>query len=91
MCIRDSNLYVADRYRSSKVLLEDGRMLTGMSTTENDGSVTLLTEAGKKLSYTADQVDEIEPMTTSPMPAGTLDGLTDQQLADLFSFMGASK
>jgi len=34
----DPNLYVADRYRSSKILLEDGRLITGMTSTEEDGS-----------------------------------------------------
>lgn len=87
----DPNLFVADRYRASKVLLEDGRLVTGMSTTEDDGAVVVLTEAGKKLKYTADQVDDIQLMETSPMPAGALESLTDQQLADLFSFLGSNQ
>ncbi len=83
----DPNLFVADRYRASKVLLEDGRLITGMTSEEN-GSIVVLTQSGKKLKYTADQVEQIQPTTTSPMPAGSLDGLSTQQIADLFSFLG---
>ena len=79
--------FVADRYRSSRILLADGRVIEGMTSKEGVDQINVLLKTGKKLKYAANQVQEIQPLTTSPMPAGLIDGLDNQQLANLVAFI----
>ena len=58
-----------------------------MTIYENVDGLTLLTADAKTLRINADSIAEMKPLVTSMMPEGLLDGLSDQQVADLLAYM----
>lgn len=73
-------------YINHSVLLEDGRVLTGVL--QSAGEKLLLGDAeGKTTEIWAAQVDQMKPLSTSAMPTGLLDKLNDQQRCDLFTYL----
>ena len=79
MCIRD---------RSSIVQLVDGRQVEGMTAPDTDDSLVVLLANGDRVRYAADEIEATKEVATSPMPKGSIDDLTPQQISDLLGFMG---
>jgi putative heme-binding domain-containing protein len=86
--IVNPNAHVADRYRSDIILLTDGRQIEGMTARDSDNSIVVLLENGDRVRYQADEIDAIKASETSPMPAGSLDGMSPQEIGDLLEFIG---
>ena len=86
--IVNPNAHVADRYRASIIQLEDGRQVEGMTAEDVDDSLVVLLSNGDRVRYEADEIEATKLVKTSPMPEGSIDDLTPQQIGDLLSFMG---
>ena len=86
--IVNPNAHVADRYRASIVQLADGRVVEGMAAEDSDDSMVVLLANGDRVRYTSDEIEEAKKIEYSPMPAGSIDDLTPQEVADLLRFMG---
>jgi putative heme-binding domain-containing protein len=85
----DPSHTISDRYRAKQVLTTDDHVVVGMTIYENVDGVTLLTADAKTVRINADSIAAIKEMATSLMPEGLLDGLSDQQVADLMAYMRA--
>ncbi len=77
---------VSDQY-ASYLVMANGRASTGLLTRHPNGSVTVLQSDGSKTTIAADEIEEIELTKESTMPAGLLNPLTLEQVADLFTFL----
>ncbi len=86
--IVNPDAHVADRYQSSVIQLTDGRQVEGMAAEDTDNSLVVLKSNGNRVRYAAAEVEAQKRVATSPMPKGSIDGLTSQQVSDLLSFMG---
>ena len=86
--IINPDAHVADRYRASKVQLTDGRQIQGMTARNTDDSLVVLLANGDRVRFAAEEVEATKYVTTSPMPSGSIDDLSPQQVSDLLSFMG---
>jgi putative heme-binding domain-containing protein len=86
--IVNPNAHVADRYRASVIQLEDGREIEGMAAVDVDESLVVLLANGDRVRFAADEIEAKKLVETSPMPEGSIDDLTPQEIADLLSFMG---
>ena len=86
--IVNPDAHVADRYRASKVQLTDGRQIQGMTARNTDDSLVVLLANGDRVRFAAEEVEATKYVTTSPMPSGSIDDLSPQQVSDLLSFMG---
>jgi len=86
--IVNPNAHVADRYRASVIQLEDGRQIEGMTAEDVDDSLVVLLANGDRVRFDADEIEATKLVETSPMPAGSIDDLTPQEISDLLSFMG---
>ncbi len=86
--IVNPDAHVADRYRTSVVQLEDGSQVEGMAAKDIDESLVVLLSNGDRVRYAAEEIEAIKLVETSPMPAGSIDKLTPQQISDLLRFMG---
>jgi len=82
------NAHVADRYQSSVVQLEDGREIKGMAAEDSDDSLVVLLENGDRVRFDADEIEATRKVGFSPMPSGSIDDLSTQEVADLLHFMG---
>jgi putative heme-binding domain-containing protein len=83
----DPSKVVADRYRSKTILTESGKQFTGLAAKDHDGSWVVLLEDGKRVRIEEQNIEDIKENQTSSMPEGLLDGLSEQQIADLFAFL----
>jgi len=77
---------ISDRYATESVFTTDGKTYTGIVRSNADGDLTVLQSDGNKITILNKDVDETAPNKTSTMPAGLLDELTKQEIADLFAF-----
>lgn len=87
--IIDPSASVAAGFRTSIVVTQDGRNLSGVVIAEDITSITLQTEK-EKLTISKSDIDERRQTQQSLMPDGLLKGLSDQQVADLFAFLRSS-
>jgi putative heme-binding domain-containing protein len=59
---------------------------------DRDNQVTVLRGLdGENITLRASEILEIQPMGRSLMPDGLLDGMTDQDLRDLFAYLRISQ
>ncbi len=78
---------IREGYESSVIFTKSGRVLTGIVSEKNARVVVLRTAEGQQI---VQPVDDIESMTAngvSLMPEGLLQGLSDQQVCDLFAYL----
>ena len=73
------------------VRLEDGTVLTGFMENQTDDQFTLKAMDGKSHVISKSEVEQTLQQATSLMPEGMLNGLTDQQIADLLAYLRSSQ
>jgi putative heme-binding domain-containing protein len=86
----DSLLYpaknVKEGYNTVVVQTADGQVLTGIQVTRSDAELVLRDATGKEMKIPTADIDE-ESAGTSLMPAGLIDGLSREELADLVRYL----
>ncbi|WP_169977325.1 DUF7133 domain-containing protein [Tautonia rosea] len=78
---------IADRYRSLIVATEDGAVYQGIVIYDAVDSLILQTGPTETILIDGDAVEERRPSDVSLMPAGLIDDLTDQEIADLDAYL----
>ena len=86
----DSLLYpaknVKEGYNTVVVQTDDGQVLTGIQVTRSDAELVLRDATGKEVKIPTADIDE-ESVGTSLMPAGLIDSLSREELADLVRYL----
>lgn len=83
----DPSKVIPDRYSSKKILTIDGGQFNGMAVKQPDGSYFVLQQDGRRIRIMKDDIESIAESTVSAMPEGLLDGLSPQEVNDLFAYM----
>ena len=83
--ILDPNRDVPPRYRPTRFATTDGKTHDGVVIYEAVDGVILQTGPDTTVRVAGDRIESRRPLTTSLMPAGLLDPLTDREIADLFA------
>jgi putative heme-binding domain-containing protein len=82
---------VREGFQTITVETTDGRVLTGFPV-DRDIRVTVLRGLdGQDVTLRADEIENVAPTGRSLMPEGLLEGLSDQQLRDLFAYVRISQ
>lgn len=84
--IVDPSAVVSKDFRMSVVVLDDGRVLSGLITESTDRTVKLESPTETHVIAT-DEIIERKTTSQSPMPEGLLDQLSDEQIRDLFAYL----
>ena len=84
------SLEIREGYEPLIVMTEDGRMISGFKVNGPAGSISIRESTGQTVNIPDDEVDELKAGKKSVMPDKLLDGLTDQELADLFAFLSST-
>lgn len=79
---------ISDQY-AAKVVTAGGKSYAGLVSQQASGDVTVLQTNGQKVELSRNLIDDIQPSDVSAMPTGLLNPLTLEQVADLFTFLGA--
>ncbi len=88
--IVDPSAVVTKEFCATIVLLEDGRVLTGLLTSRSDEVITLATQE-KSVQFAMEEVQEIRQSTASTMPEGLLAQLTPEQIRDLLAYLQSTQ
>jgi putative heme-binding domain-containing protein len=78
---------VSDQYAAKQIVTKDGRTLSGFAAPGGPGELVLIGPDGRKTSIKEAEIDEIIPTKRSPMPAGLLNQLSEQEIVDLFAYI----
>ena len=74
-------------YESVSVELHDGRVLSGIVTSETGNEIVVSVDAEKTHHISRADIAEIVPSSVSPMPNGLATALTQQDIADVITFL----
>jgi putative membrane-bound dehydrogenase-like protein len=74
-------------YEPVSAELEDGRIISGIITSESADEIVLSPDAQKTHHITRGSIVSIQPSNVSPMPNGLATLLTPQEIADLLAFL----
>jgi putative heme-binding domain-containing protein len=80
---------IGDTYVPFTFALADGNVLTGLVTDEDAQRVVLKTAAGERMMIATSDIDERRPVSKSIMPENLAQAITEQQLADLVSYLAS--
>jgi putative heme-binding domain-containing protein len=83
------SLEIREGYANYTARLQDGRLLVGMLDGQGPNGIVLRDFSGQKTSLRNSEVVSLEASPVSVMPEGLLEGLGEQELRDLFSFLAA--
>lgn len=84
--IVDPSAVVSKDFGMTIVLTADGQTLNGLVAAKNDKTMSLQTQSELK-TILIDDIEAIKKSTMSPMPDGMLDNLSEDQIANLFSYL----
>jgi putative heme-binding domain-containing protein len=78
---------IREGYENQVVVTADGRTLTGIVVEKDAGVVVLRTADGQRVVLSKDNIEEMRVSGVSLMPEGLLQGLSDQEVRDLFAYL----
>ncbi len=81
---------VSDQYQATTFVLDDGRTVTGRVANLNGGRIMVIEDMldpGRMTAVEVARIEETQPSTTSMMPAGLLDTLTEREILDLLAYL----
>lgn len=84
------SMVISSQYASKTVLTTDGKTFTGIVAAGANGETVVLTSNGDRISFPAATIEEIKPSKVSAMPAGLLETLTPEEIADLLAYLHKS-
>ncbi len=84
--IVDPSGVVTKEFRATVILLDDGRILTGLVTSQTDKVVTLGTQ--EKIHFIpTDEIVQMKQSDVSTMPEGLLEPMSPEQIRNLISYL----
>ncbi len=82
----DPNASVAVDFRMSIASLANGRIVTGLVVEKTDKTLTFLTQ-NERIVVERSEIEELKPTTSSLMPEGLFQNLSEEQLRDLAAYL----
>ncbi|HEX6987129.1 MAG TPA: hypothetical protein VF170_17250, partial [Planctomycetaceae bacterium] len=89
--VLDPNRNVDGAFRSSTLVLADGRVLTGLVRREEGESLVLADNAGKEFSVPKAEIEERVTSPLSLMPANIGETIPEDQFRDLMAYLLAQR
>ncbi|WP_425616336.1 HEAT repeat domain-containing protein [Anatilimnocola sp. NA78] len=81
------SMVISSQYQGKTVQLTDGRTLIGLVAPGGAGETVILTQTGERISVPSNDIEETKPSKVSAMPAGLLETLTPEEIADLMAYL----
>ena len=85
--IVDPSKVISDQYKAKTLITDEGKSYTGIVGSGGQGELTVLQADGTKVRIPADTIEQTVPSKVSARPAGLIDSLSAQQVADLINFL----
>lgn len=87
----DPSLVIGAAYQARQVVTDEGRVLTGLVTEENEQRVVLKMQGGKIETIPRDEIEEMKVSPLSLMPEGLENQLKREEIADLFAYLALDR
>lgn len=81
------SLEIREGFQSYLVLTHDGRVINGMIAAQDPKTVTLRNAENQLSVISRDDIDQLQALNTSLMPADVLKEMKDNELRDLFAYL----
>ena len=78
---------VPNRYRATVYTTHQGKVITGMVIYDSAAGAMVQLGTGETMRLIGDEIASRKPTSKSLMPAGLLDGASDQEIIDLFAYL----
>lgn len=78
---------IREGYGNYAAITDDGQIITGLKVESNDNLLVLRGPDGQNHAIAMEEVDELSKSKKSLMPAGLLDGFSDEEIRDLFAYL----
>jgi putative heme-binding domain-containing protein len=82
---------IREGYENQIIQTADGRTLTGIVVEKDTSVVVLRTADGQRVILPRDEIEVMRASGVSLMPDGLLQGLSDQEVRDLFAYLRSSQ
>lgn len=82
---------IASQYRSVQMEMKNGKVHSGLIVYDSPAGIMLQTGTGTTVRIVGDEVVSRSPTDVSLMPAGLLDKLKDEEIADLWAYLKGLK
>ena len=79
---------ISDQYATKRVLTTDGKVLSGILSTNTDGSITVRDSNLRETIVAEQDVDQVHPSKVSLMPSGLFDNLSAEEIRDMLAYLG---
>ncbi len=79
---------ISDQYATKRVLTTDGKVLSGILSTNTDGSITVRDSNLRETIVAEQDIDQVHPSKVSLMPSGLFDNLSAEEIRDMMAFLG---
>ncbi|MBK8091634.1 MAG: c-type cytochrome [Verrucomicrobiaceae bacterium] len=89
--LQKPSLAIAKGYETWMITLKDGSVQTGFIVNPGEGDVTLKLPTGQPLIIPRAQIRSQKAQPTSLMPEGLLQTMTEQEVADVLTFLSSLK
>jgi len=89
LSIVDPSAYIREEFTAFQVRTRGGQTLIGLIVERGPNQITVADAAQQKTIIPKDQIAEERALPTSLMPEGLLDGLSDQEIRDLFKYLSS--
>lgn len=83
------SLEIREGYQMYQILTTDGRVVTGIITSQDLNAIVLRGSDGQSVSVTNAEIEKMQAIKASLMPEGVLNDLSQQQLVQLFSYLAS--
>lgn len=81
---------ISDQYGAVSIAKKDGRVVTGRVGNLSGNSLNVIEDMfdpGRSTNVRREDIEEIQPSKVSPMPAGLLNSLTEDEILDLVAYL----
>lgn len=85
--IIDPNADIREGYVNYRIQKKDGQVITGILTDRSAGKVTIKPLGGDDTILVEEEIEKIEAQNNSIMPERLLEGLSAQEIRDLFAYI----
>ena len=89
--IINPGLEIREGFENHLILTVDGRILNGFLADKDSQFVILRGIDGQNITIRQSDIDDMRVLPLSVMPEGSLKGLSDQQIRDLFAYLRSSQ
>ena len=85
--IADPSRQIDSKYQTQRVMTLDGEVITGLVETETERELVIVAATGEKFTIATAEIGDRKVESQSLMPAGLIEQLTAQEMADLLAYL----